>query len=109
MITNRGHRDIADLLLKIKFVDRDGAVIYEVIFYPHEPSLGNTDLAQVNLSYIYSHPKVIIKNNLNLAFKRILTNCPGEILSEIRDGKGFAKEHGRWSGKLDTEIVSLKF
>lgn len=108
MVRNNGHRNISDLLIRVKFLDKDGARIYEVVFHPQEPSLGNSDLTQLNIPYLYGQSPTIIKPNDTLPFKRILNNCPSGIVSELKAG-GFARGGLRWSGKFASEILSLKF
>lgn len=110
LIRNTGYKDIADLLMKVKFLDRDGAIIYEVVFHPQEPSLGSASLTQgLAIPYLSSPSKVSIKPNDSLPFKKILANCPKEILEELKKGAGFAKTRGRWSGRLSFEVLSLDF
>ncbi len=110
LVKNTGYKDIADLLMKVKFLDRDGAVIYEVVFHPQEPSLGSASLTQgLAIPYLSSPSRLIIKYNDSMPFKKILTNCPKEILEELKKGAGFAKSRGRWSGTLSFEVLSLDF
>jgi hypothetical protein len=104
-LANTGYREVDDLLLRVKFLDKDGAMIYEVVFHPQEPSLGYPGLSQVPLPYIYSPPKTSIKRGSTMPFKKILYNCPKEIFSGI----GSSGAVNRWPGKLESEILSVSF
>jgi len=109
-ITNRGYKEISDILIKVRFLDRDGAVLYETVFRPHEPPLGSSGLVtNIALPYLTGDRRAVIKPSGSLVFKKIITNCPAGILSELkkeaRSGKGYAS----WSGKLDAEVVSITF
>ncbi len=112
-IKNNGARNITDLLIKVKFLDRDGAVIYEVAFHPSEPALGATTVPQVALPYIsnylYGPAKVVLKAGDSLTFKWIMMNCPREIILTLQEKIGFAKDTGRWTGKLAIEVLSIGF
>ena len=99
VVSNKGAKDITGLLIKVKFLDRNGAIIYEVIFHPEEPSLGTSILTQVPIPYFSVPAKVIIKSKETLPFKKILTNCPKEILTA----------GGRWPGGFSSEILSADF
>lgn len=105
VLKNKGYREVADILMLIRFLDKDGAVLYEVVFHPQEPSLGASNLTQIALPYISVHPKTSIKPGATFPFKKILTNCPKEIASELnREAR-----QGEWSGKLDADIISISF
>jgi len=108
VIKNRGDKDLYELLIKIKFIDRDGAVVYETIFDPREPALGSGSLPEVSIPYIYTHAKILTKRGEMAPFKKIISDCPGEISSSISSFSGFSKDRGRWSGKLGYELVSVK-
>jgi hypothetical protein len=108
-LTNNGYREISDILLLVKFLDNDGAVLYEVVFHPQEPSLGHAGITQAALPHLQGAPKAAIKKGSTLAFKKILAHCPAGILSEIKRPGGPAKGRGRWSGKLHAEILSVSF
>lgn len=112
-IKNNGARNITDLLIKIKFLDRDEAVMYEVAFHPNEPALGESTAPQVALPYISNYlsgpSKVILKAGDSLNFKWILMNCPREIILALQEKIGFAKDTGRWTGKLAIEVLSIGF
>jgi hypothetical protein len=104
-LKNKGYREVADILMLVRFLDKDGAVLYEVVFHPQEPSLGASNMTQLALPYISSHPKTSIKQGDSFSFKKILANCPKEIASELK-----GRDHqGAWSGKLDAEIISVSF
>jgi len=105
LIRNQGNRGVSNILVKVKFLDADGAMLYEVIFRPQEPSLGT----QFSIPYLTGYSKVVLKPGSELPFKRILVNCPVEILNELKTGRGFTKVSGRWSGKFASEILSIDF
>ena len=109
VIRNAGYKNMADPLMKVKFLDKDGAVIYEVVFHPQEPSLGTGGLTQVTIPYLPNPSKAPIKPGDSLAFKKILANCPKEVASEMKDASGFARARPRWSGKFSFEFLSLDF
>jgi len=105
-VKNTGNKKIADLLLKVRFLDQGNAVIYEAIFHPQEPSLGSSSLTQVAIPYLTSYRRVMLKPGDAMAFKRILTNCPPEIASILK------KEEIKPSGsqrRISTEVLSLSF
>jgi len=108
ILKNRGNKNISELLVKIKFFDRDGAVIYEMLFDPREPALGSGVMSEVSIPYISTHAKMITKRGEAIPFKTILTNCPAEISSSISNASGLSKDRGKWSGKLGYEIVSVE-
>lgn len=109
VIKNSGPRNITSLLMKVKFLDRDGAIIYEAIFQPQEPSLGTSVLAQIPIPRLSGPPKIMMRPNESFPFKRVLTNCPVEIADELEKGGGGAKNAGRWSGKFTYEILEVDF
>lgn len=110
IVRNDGYKDITDLLIKVKFLDKDGAILYEVIFHPQEPSLGFSSLTQASISRLTDPSISVIKPESSLLFKRILTDCPKEILSELKKNIGPGPgPAGRWSGKFDYEILSVTF
>lgn len=110
-ITNKGTKDITNLVMKVSFVDKDSAVIYEFTSHPQEPALGGAGLTQVSIPYLRTntHPRNILKPGQTLKFKQVITNCPTELFVELREGEKPTKSFGRWSGKLTYEIVSLDF
>lgn len=109
VIKNKGPKKITNLLINVKFLDKDSAVIYEESFRPQEPSLGATSLSMVSIPYLYTQTKVILKPNDSLAFKKILANCPSEIVMVLREGEPSSKSSVRWMGKLVHEIASVAF
>ena len=108
-ITNNGSREIVNLVLKLNFLDRDNASIFELTAYPQEPALGSTVFTHASTSRLYSymHPIDTLKPGQTLKFKKIITSCPTEIFVELREGEKPAKSFGRWSGKLTSEVISL--
>ena len=100
-ITNRGTRNVVNLVIKLSFLDKDSAVIYEFAARPQEPALPHI--------YTYTHSSETIKPGETLKFKKIIASCPTEIFVELREGEKPAKSFGRWSGRLTSEIVSLDF
>jgi len=110
IIRNDGYRDITDMLIKVRFLDKDGAALYEVTFHPMEPSLGSYGVfAPAPISHPADSLASIIRPESSLPFKKILANCPEEILSELRAGTGSSGGRGRWAGKLDYEILAVNF
>jgi len=107
LITNKTGRDILDLLLKVKFLDKDGAVIYEVIFHPQDPAFGQANLMSVSIPYIYRPSRVIIKSGGSLPFKKILEHCPQGIQAELASGS--KNSDNKWPGKFVSEIISVEF
>lgn len=108
-ITNNGSREVVNLVIKISFLDKDSAPIYELIAHPQEPALGSTIVARVSTSHLYSyeHPVDPLEPGQTLKFKKIITNCPTEIFLELREGEKPTKSFGRWSGKLTAKAISL--
>jgi hypothetical protein len=109
IIRNDGYRDITDLSIKVKFLDRDGAVLYEVSFHPQEPSLASYSLPQISITHLTDSSMSTIKPESSLPFKKILTGCPKEILSELKENTGSSGGKGRWGGKFDYEILSVNY
>jgi hypothetical protein len=108
-ITNNGAREIINLEIKINFMDKDSASIYEIIAHPQEPALGSTVFTNVSIPHLYSyaHPIDSLKPGQTLKFKKIITSCPTEIFVELREGEKPTKSFGKWSGKLTSEVISL--
>lgn len=109
IIKNKGSKNIASLSINVKFLDHDGASIYEEAFHPQEPSLGSSSLAHIAIPYLSGPAKVILKPKESLAFKRILTNCPKEIVMTLREGAPPIKSSSKWSGKLIYEVLGITF
>jgi hypothetical protein len=108
-IKNNGYRDIVDMLVLIRFLDKDGAVLYEVVFHPQEPSLGFSSMAQTALPYITTPPKTRVKTGDSFPFKNILAHCPKEIFSQLKNKKEPSGESPKRPGKLYAEILSVSF
>lgn len=109
-LTNKGTKNISDLFMKVSFLDRDGAVIYEYSFHPQDPSLGGHSLPQVSLPGILNPHRVIIKPNGSLPFKTVLSDCPREIYAAMAGRSVFAETPlKKWSGELRLEIISINF
>ena len=108
-ITNKGPREIVNLIIKLSFLDRDSASIYELTAHPQEPALGSAVFTHVSMPHLYSyaHPIDALKPGQTLKFKKIITGCPTEIFVELREGEKPTKSFGRWSGKLTSEVISL--
>lgn len=109
LIKNDGTRDLTDILIKVNFLDRDGSVLYEIAFHPQEPALGSSILPNVSIPYFGTPTKAILKPGGDMPFKRILSHCPKEILSELDRGMNFSKTSGKWSGNLSSEVLSVDF
>lgn len=107
-ITNNGSKEIVNLTLKLSFIDKDSASIYELMAYPQEPTLGNAVFNRAS-PYLngYARPIDTLQPGQTLKFKKIITNCPTEIFVELREGEKPKKSFGRWSGRLNSEVVSL--
>jgi len=109
VVTNKGAKDVLNLVINVSFLDKDNAMIYETEFHPQEPALGNTVFSHVNIPYISSPTKITLKPSEPAVFKKIISNCPTEIFLELREGDKPKKTFGRWSGKLTAQTVSLDF
>ena len=109
VVTNKGTRDVLNLSIKVRFMDKDNAVIYETELRPQEPSLGTQPLSHVNIPYIISSPITVLRSNESFPFKKIISNCPTEIFLELREGEKPKKIFGKWSGKLTADAESLDF
>jgi len=110
IVRNDGYRDITNLCIRVKFLDRDGAAIYEVTFQPLESSLESYGaLAPLAASHLTDTPASVMKPESSIPFKKILTNCPREILSELKASAGSSGSKGRWTGRFSYEILSVNF
>lgn len=109
LVTNKGTKDAQNLIIRVSFLDKGDAVIYEMDFHPQEPALGSIAFPHVNIPYISSPAKLTLKKAQTYAFKRIISNCPTEIFLELREGDKPKKTFGKWSGKLSAQTVSLDF
>lgn len=109
IVTNKGIKQIANLAIKVSFLDKDNAVIYETALRPQEPALGGSAIAHVAIPYLYTPAKFILKPNEQIAFKKIITNCPTEIFVELREGEKPKKAFGKWTGTMTSQAVSLDF
>lgn len=108
-VKNKGLKRILDLAIKVNFLDKDNAVIYEAVLRPQEPALGGASIARVSIPYLYTMPKTVLNPNEEVAFKKIITNCPTEVFVELREGDSPKKTFGKWSGRLTAQPVSLDF
>ena len=108
-ITNKGKKAITDIVMKARFLDEGGAVLYEVTFRPQEPPLGSSSLTQTTFPYLSSPAKAVIKPGETLAFKKILSHCPDEILAELKRQAVSGKTGGKWPGRLSAEMSSVAF
>lgn len=108
-ITNKGSRQVIDLIMKISFLDRDSASIYEFMVHPQEPALSGLGFnrGSIDRLYNYPQPKDALKPGQTLKFKHVITGCPTEIFLELREGEKPTKSFGRWSGKVKSDTVSL--
>ena len=109
VVTNKSGKDIFNLAVRISFLDKDNAVIYEAEIRPQEPALGSSGIARVNIPYLYAPARTVLKPNQPFIFKKIISGCPTEIFLELREGQTPKKAFGKWSGKLTSEIASLDF
>lgn len=108
-IKNKGTKNITSLLVKAKFLDKDGATIYETAFLPQQPSLSASALKQVNIPYLRTSPKVILKSGDSLAFKIVIADCPREIFLALKETASPGKTAGRWAGKVVCELLEIDF
>lgn len=106
-IKNHGNKDISGLLMKVKFLDQDGAIIYETAFDPREPALGSGVMPEVSIPYISTRARVITRKGAAVPFKKILDICPAEITAAINNTSGLSKKREKWSGKLEYSLVSI--
>jgi hypothetical protein len=109
VVVNNGSKQITNLAIKVDFLDKDNAVIYEAILRPQEPSLGAASISYVPLPYLRTPPKAVLKPSERVAFKKIINNCPTEVFVDLREGEKPKKAFGKWSGKLTSQPVSLDF
>ena len=110
-LKNGGPKDISNILIKVKFLDRDGVILYDVTFHPQDPSLGTSILPHVSISYLPGPARPVIKAGSAFPFKAILPDCPAEIITGLKEPESFAKpsKRGSWSGKLIFEVTSVDF
>lgn len=109
VVINKGERSVYDIALKVSFLDKDGAIIYETVLEPQEPSLSQSMIPRVNIPYLYTAPRRMLKSGERIAFKKIIESCPTEIFIELREGNEPKKTFGKWSGKLSAQLSSLDF
>lgn len=108
-VSNKGTKNISGLVIKINFLDKENAAIYDLLIRPQEPSLGPSSLPQISIPYLYTSPRSVIKPGETLYFKNIIPNCPTEIFVELREGDKPKKAFGKWSGNITAQTVSLDF
>lgn len=109
IIRNNGTKEISDILIKARILDQDKSVLYEVTFRPQEPALGSSDLTQIAIPYLSTPPKAVLRPSGSLTFKKVLVNCPEEILSELNKGRSTGKEQAGWPGTTEAEVLSVAF
>lgn len=107
-LQNGGNRTITDILLKVKFLDPGGAIIYEVVFMPQDPSLGRSGVPDINIPYITKPIRASIKPGGSLPFKKILEGCPDEIRKELEKTRPSAKPPQKAAEAIQCEIISLE-
>lgn len=107
-LRNRGDKDISGLLLKLRFSDKDGAVIYETPLDPTEPALGSGVIPRMNIPYISGLSDTVIIKGASMPFKKVLADCPPEMTDSIAGSPGFSKDRGRWTGRIGYEIISTE-
>ena len=108
IVRNHGYKDVSDMVLRVTFLDRGGAILYDVAFHPQEPALGSASLSQVAIPYLAVPSSGAIRPEGSRTFKRILTDCPPEILAELT-GSGSSATSRKWSGRLDYEVLAVTF
>lgn len=109
IVKNTGDKDITNLIIKVNFLDKEGAYIYEALLSAREPSLGSSMLSQVAIPYLPLAAKTLIKGGDTLPFKKVMPNCPSEILVELKKGSWYAKGSRIRPGKLAAEVISADF
>ncbi|MBU0605438.1 MAG: hypothetical protein KKH77_04030 [Candidatus Omnitrophica bacterium] len=110
IVRNDGYKDITDLVIRVKFLDDDGAVIYQVTFRPLESSLTSYGAFRpISISHATEASTLAIRPESSHPFKKVLVNCPEEILSELKSGMDSSGGKERWAGKLDYDILSVNF
>jgi len=112
VVANRSTRRLYNVILKVKFLDKDGAPMYEVIFQPQEPAFRIDQLGAMTKAYLTGPKKNYLEADSSSAFKRVIPNCPKELLKGADSGKRpknfpASKRLGRWSGRLIAEVISL--
>lgn len=107
IIRNDGTKDITDLVLRVRLLDKDGAVMYQVVFHPQEPAFGSSYLVGESLPHSSASSVGAIRPENSLPFKIILSDCPKEIIAELKRESVSPGRSGMWSGRIDYEIVSL--
>lgn len=108
-VKNIGYRDVSDVLLRVKLTDNDGAVLYEVVFHPQEPSLGYSGLSHISIPYLSGAQRPAIKRGASLQFKKVILNCPDGILSELNRISLNPQSREKWNGRIAPEILSVSF
>jgi len=106
-LKNCGEKDVSEILLKLKFFDMEGAIIYEALLDPLGPALGSGGLSQVGISHLLVPDGTFVQKGRSIFFKKILVNCPEEITSSMKPIRGY-KARQKWPGKISYEILSLK-
>lgn len=106
-VVNKGSRAISDMLLKVKFLDRNGAAIYEVIFRPQDPALGSAGLSEINIPYINPVARAEIRPGMSLPFKKIMNDLPDEISGELEKTRSFRPPYSA-PENLGYKIISLE-
>ncbi|MFA5145862.1 MAG: hypothetical protein WC515_00560 [Candidatus Omnitrophota bacterium] len=108
-IKNNGSRGIDDIILKVRFLDSDGAILYEATFHPQDPPLGASALQQVAIPYLTGHSHEMIRPGSTFPFKAIMADCPPEMLMSLRKDGRSSKVSGAWSGRLSPEVIAMDF
>ncbi len=107
VLINKGRRPLANILIKVKFLDTDGTVIYDTVFRPQEPALAVSTTPLDIIPYLSGHGKTYLRPADSFPFKVLLFNCPGEIWIALKEKAGHAKTARRWRGKLAFEILAV--
>jgi hypothetical protein len=111
VVKNSSGRRLASIVIKVKFLDTEGASMYEVMSQPLEPTFGLDQLGSLTRAYLAPSQRNFLEPNSSRAFKRIIPNCPQEILRTLapsRKGKKSAtKRRSQWSGQLTAEVMSV--
>jgi hypothetical protein len=106
-VSNKSGKDISNLSIRVVFLDKENAAIYETEFQPQEPSLGSSSSIYSGIPYLRTPANTALKASQTINFKKVISPCPTEIFIELREGDKPNKSFGRWSGKLQAQIASL--
>lgn len=110
-ITNKGSRGISDLLIKVRFIDKDGAILFETSFKPQDPSLGYADgeQKQSGIMRFINQQRVFLRPGGSFVFKKVLRRIPKEIANTIHESTKSGLPANSWDGRIEYEISRLDY